>query len=76
MTFRASVRAKILAELATLRPGTTQCPGKLSRNLGSTLRDLRPTLEAMEAWGEIAFYQKGQRVHPGKFHGPFRVVAI
>ena len=67
------MQAKIRAELAKLKPGTTQCPGRLSRNVGSTLRELRPTLETMARDGEINFYQKGRRVTPGKFRGPFRV---
>jgi hypothetical protein len=67
------MRAKIRAELDKLKPGTTQCPGKLSRNLGSTLRKLRPTLETMAQDGEVKFYQKGRRVKPGEFRGPFRV---
>ena len=33
-------------------------PGKLSRNVGSSLRKLRPTLETMAQAGEIKFYQK------------------
>ena len=69
------MRAKIRAELAKVKVGATQCPGKLSRNLGSTLRELRPTLEEMARAGEIKFYQKGKRVQPGKFRGPFRVKA-
>lgn len=69
------VEAKIREELAKLKPGTTQCPGKLSRNLGSTLRVLRPTLEAMARSGHIAFYQAGRPVKPGEFRGPFRVAA-
>ena len=67
------MRARIRAELAKLKSGTTQCPGRLSRNVGSTLRQLRPTLDAMARAGEIAFYQRGQRVQPGEFRGPFRV---
>lgn len=67
------MRAKIRAELAKMKPGTTQCPGRLSRNLGSTLRELRATLEAMERGGEILFYQKGRRVKSGRFRGAFRV---
>lgn len=67
------MQAKIRAELAKVKPGATQCPGKLSRNLGSTLRELRPTLEAMARAGEIKFYQRGQPVMPGHFKGPFRV---
>jgi predicted transcriptional regulator len=69
------MRAKIRAELAKIKPGATQCPGKLSRNLGRTLRELRPTLEAMARAGQIKFYQKGRRVQPGEFRGPFRVTA-
>jgi hypothetical protein len=68
-----NVRAKIRAELEKLKPDTTMCPGKLSRNVGSTLRELRPTLEAMARAGEMQFYQKGERVRPGGFRGPFRV---
>lgn len=67
------MRAKIRAELAKIKPDATQCPGRLSRNVGSTLRELRPTLEAMAEAGEIQFYQKGRRVKPGQFRGPFRV---
>ena len=67
------MRAKIRAELAKIKPGATQCPGKLSRNVGTTLRDLRPTLDEMARAGEIEYYQKGRRVTPGEFRGPFRV---
>ena len=71
---RGSMRAKIRAELAKVKPGTTQCPGKLSRAVGRTLRELRPILDEMARAGEIRFFQKGKRVEPGKFRGPFRVV--
>ena len=67
----AGLRTRIRAELAKIKPGTTQCPGRLSRNLGSTLRELRPTLEVMERRGEMAFYQNGRRVKSGLFRGRF-----
>lgn len=72
-TYFPEMREKIQVELTKLKPGTTQCPGKLSRQVGSSLGELRPTLEAMEHAGEIKFYQRGRRVRPGKFRGPFRV---
>jgi predicted transcriptional regulator len=68
------MRAKIRTELKKIKPGATQCPGKLSRDVGRTLRELRPTLEKMARAGEIEFYQKGRHVKPGEFRGPFRVV--
>jgi hypothetical protein len=68
------MRAKIRAELAKVKPEATQCPGKLARNVGHTLRELRPTLDEMARAGEIKYYQKGKRVKPGEFRGPFRVV--
>jgi predicted transcriptional regulator len=67
------MRAKIRAELAKIKSGSTQCPGKLSRAVGSTLRKLRPTLEAMARAGEVRFYQKGRRVSPEAVRGPFRI---
>ncbi|WP_438480390.1 DUF3253 domain-containing protein [Oleiharenicola lentus] len=70
------MRTKILAELAKLRPGTTLCAGKLSRNVGSTLRELRPTLDTLARAGKITFTQKGHRVIPGNFRGPFRVAGV
>ena len=67
------MRTRLLAELAKLKPRTTLCPGKLSRMVGSTLREMRPTLEDMARAGEIQFYQRGVRVAPAGLRGPFRV---
>lgn len=67
------MRRRIQTDLSHLKPGATVCAGRLSRNVGSTLRELRPTLEEMAEAGEIVFYQKGRRVRPGGLRGPFRV---
>lgn len=67
------MKREIRAALAMLKPGTTQCPGKLSRSLGSTLKELRPTLDELERDGSIIYTQRGERVRGRNFKGPFRV---
>lgn len=71
--FVSDVEEKIRDSLGQVKPGTTICPGRLARKVGTTLPELRPWLEALEQRGEIAFYQKGQPVRTGEFKGPFRV---
>ena len=49
------------------------CPGKLSRDCGSTLAAMRPDLLALAKAGKIVLSQGGKAVHGEKIKGPFRV---
>lgn len=68
-----AMRQRILAELATLRPGTTICPGELARRCGTTLRALRADYAALAAEGRIAVSQRGRVADLSTLRGPFRV---
>lgn len=46
-----SLEDRILERVRHLRPGTTMCPGRLSKNLGFKLADLRATYLALAAAG-------------------------
>ena len=59
--------------LAELRPGATMCPGRLARRLGTTLRELRPTYQAMAAHGALRITQGGEPADLATLKGPFRV---
>jgi DNA-binding GntR family transcriptional regulator len=65
--------AEILTRLARLRPGSTACPGKLARGLGTTQRALRPVLTRLEAEGRIVVTQRGVVQPLEQLRGPYRV---
>jgi len=67
------MEARILAELATLKTGTTMCPGALALRLGTTLRDLRPTCLRLAESGRIRVTQRGQSADLRTLRGPFRI---
>lgn len=64
---------QILAALARLRPGTTLCPGRLARDLGTTLAQLRPELGRLALAGRLAVWQRGQPAAWTGLRGPFRL---
>lgn len=66
-----SVRLENPSRVGQTKTGDHPGPGRLSRNIGSTLRELRSTLEMMAQDGEIKFYQKSRRMKPGAFRGPY-----
>ena len=73
----ALLKARILEEVATLKHGTTVCPGELSHRVLSDsllpLTLLRPLIYELAAAGKISLRQKGAAVIWQKIRGPFRV---
>ena len=49
-----SLRRQMLARLSELKPGTTMCPGQLSRDCGTTLAKARADILALAEAGKIA----------------------
>jgi len=68
-----TLRRQILDRLAELRPGTTMCPGRLSRDCGTTLAEARADILALAETGKIALSQRGKKVAGSRIKGPFRV---
>jgi hypothetical protein len=69
-----AIRERLLARLKAVRPGTTMCPGQLSRDCGTTLREARADILALAEDGKIALSQRGRKVPRGtNVKGPFRV---
>jgi hypothetical protein len=64
---------RILDRLAKLRPGTTMCPGQLSRDCGTTLAKARADILALADAGEIELSHRGKKVAGLYIKGPFRV---
>lgn len=64
---------QILQVMARLRPGTTICPGKLARDLGTTLAQLRPELGRLAETGLLSVWQRGRPAAWTGLRGPFRV---
>ncbi len=69
----SSLRERLLERLKTLRPGTTMCPGRLSRDCGTTLRSARGEILALAKQGVIVLSQRGKPVRSETVKGPFRV---
>jgi len=67
------IEHRILARIHALRAGTTMCPGRLSKGLGSKLADLRATYIALAHAGRLSISQKGRPANPDTLRGPFRV---
>ena len=69
--------ARILSEVADLKPGTTVCPGALSQQVRpgveQPLSVLRPLIFSLAAEGRLRLKQKGAVVLWWKIKGPFRV---
>ena len=63
----------MLARLAELKPGTTMCPGQLSRDCGTTLAQAREDILALAEAGKISLSQRGKKVAGTTMKGPFRV---
>ncbi len=63
----------ILAELSTLRPGSTLCPGELARRLGTTQAELRPHLQTLADEGRVVVTQRGASADLRTLRGPYRV---
>ena len=68
-----AIEDQIVKRVRTLRAGTTMCPGRLSRDLGFKLADLRETYVALAYAGRIAIRQKGRLADPKYLRGPFRI---
>ena len=68
-----TIEDRILERMRGLRTGTTMCPGRLSRDLGGKLSDLRAIYVALAKSGRLRILQKGQRANPDTLRGPFRV---
>ena len=73
----ASLKARILVEVATLKHGTTMCPGELSHavlpDTELPLALLRPLIYELAAARKITLRQKGAAIIWQKIRGPFRV---
>ncbi len=67
------LQKKMLQHLETVREGTTMCPGRLSRDCGTTLAKARADLLALARAGTIVLSQRGKKASPEDLKGPFRV---
>ena len=70
-----AIEDRILERVRGLRAGTTMCPGRLSKDLGFKLADLRATYVALANAGRLCVRQKGRLADPNTLRGPFRVGA-
>ena len=68
-----AIEDRILERVRGLRAGTTMCPGRLSRDLGFKLAELRSTYVALANAGRLGIRQKGRAANPNTLRGPFRV---
>ena len=68
-----AIEDRILERIRGLRPGTTMCPGRLSKDLGRKLADLRATYLALADAGRLSIRQHGSPANPRTLRGPFRV---
>lgn len=64
---------RILDRVRRLRPGTTMCPGRLSKDLGFKLADLRITYFALAVAGRVSIRQHGCPADLRDLRGPFRI---
>lgn len=67
------IEDRILERVRGLRAGTTMCPGRLSKDLGHKLADLRSTYIALANAGRLCIRQGGHPANPNTLRGPFRV---
>jgi len=63
----------LLQRLDRLKRGATMCPGRLSRDCGTTLAKARHDILALSRAGRIVLSQRGQSVTPDGLKGAFRV---
>ena len=68
-----AIEDRILERVRRLRAGTTMCPGRLSKDLGYKLADLRATYLALAAAGRLSIRQGGQPSNLHTLRGPFRI---
>ena len=68
-----AIEDRILERIRGLRAGTTMCPGRLSRDLGGKLSDLRATYVSLANAGCLRISQRGRPANPNTLRGPFRV---
>ena len=68
-----AIQDQILKRVCALRAGTTMCPGRLSKDLGCKLADLRETYLTLARAGRLRISQKGRQADPNALRGPFRV---
>jgi hypothetical protein len=68
-----NLHQRIIKRLKTLPAGTTMCPGRLARDCGTVLSQIRGNLLELALSGEIRISQKGKAVSPQGLRGPFRV---
>ena len=68
-----TIADRILECVGRLRPGTTMCPGRLSKDLGFKLAALRATYLALAADGGLSIRQHGRRADLRNLRGPFRI---
>ncbi len=71
-----AIEDRILERVRGLRAGTTMCPGRLSRDLGFKLADLRSIYVALANAGRLCIRQHGHPANPETLRGPFRVAPI
>ena len=64
---------RILKRVHRLRPSTTMCPGRLSKDLGFKLADLRATYLVLAAAGRLSIRQGGRPTNLQHLRGPFRI---
>lgn len=67
------MKAAVVEALRALRPGATECPGRLARRLHLTMAKLRAALVRLELEGVVGIFQRGRQVALGDVRGPFRV---
>jgi hypothetical protein len=67
------MQRRLLKRLEALPNGTTMCPGKLSRDCGSTLAQARPDLVELAQQRKVILSQRGKSVEATALKGPFRV---
>ena len=59
--------------LEKLSPGTTMCPGRLARQCGVRLSNIREELISLYKAEKIQIMQGGKMVKADQLRGPFRV---
>ena len=73
----SELKAKLLAEIALLKSGTTICPGELSQRIlpgvDQPLTVLRPLIFELAMSRRLRLSQKGTILLWQKIRGPFRV---
>jgi hypothetical protein len=71
-----ALRAAVLARLARIPPGATACPGRVARDVGRRLAEVRQVLAALETEGRLAVFQRGRPATLAALRGPFRVAPV